>query len=169
MSAKLKRSILLISIFATVTAGIFLIKRLHNLSVAAISTKQAQTDANRTNKLQNINLNPERDKYKEISLAHLDLHGSDPGALAKNIVEDTDSEFGTRKVEIAYPQPNQALVTITKIKNTRDIRRAMSYRVELTSVGRSIMVNSQNKRLWQIVWVGSKEQCLSGKSKLSRC
>jgi hypothetical protein len=169
MPAKLKLSILLISIFVTVTAGIFLIKRLHNLSVAAISAKQAQIDANRTNQLHDINLNPERDKYKEISLTHLDLHGSDPAALAKNIVEDTDSEFGTRKVEIAYPQPNQALVTITNIKNSRDISHAMSYRVELTSVGRSLLVNSQNKRLWQIVWVGSKKQCISGKGKLSRC
>jgi hypothetical protein len=169
MSAKLKLSILLISIFATVTAGIFFIKQLRFLSVTATSNKQSEKDANTTNQLQDTNLNPDRNKYKEISLAHLDLHGSDPATLAKNIVDDTDSELGTRKVEIAYPQPNQALVTITKTQNNRGIGNAISYRVELTSVGRSLLINSQNKRLWQIVWVGSKEQCLSGKSKLSRC
>ncbi|BDI14684.1 hypothetical protein ANSO36C_04860 [Nostoc cf. commune SO-36] len=102
----------------------------------------------------------ERSDYKTIPLEKINssLQGSDPATLALNALEEITVE-GTRKVEVAYPQRNQALVTITQIK-PGDAVDTVKYRVEMTTFGRSLFVSSPP--VWQIVWAGSQVECWAG-------
>ncbi|GAB1540579.1 hypothetical protein NUACC21_32480 [Scytonema sp. NUACC21] len=109
--------------------------------------------------------NPERAKYQSIPLDSIasPLQGSDPADLALNVLEgDTELRRGLRKVEVSYPQPNQALVTIAQTSQGSASVKTMKYRVELTTFGRSLFVSSP--RVWQIVWAGSQEKCIPGSS-----
>jgi hypothetical protein len=69
---------------------------------------------------------------------------------------------GQPLVEVVYPQPNQALVKITQVKQDDDSVDTIEYRVEMTTFGRSLLANSPP--IWQIVWAGSQIQYRPGSS-----
>ncbi|NJR14442.1 MAG: hypothetical protein HC785_01220 [Calothrix sp. CSU_2_0] len=167
MSAKFKIFlILLLSIFATVTAGSILTKRQLNTAISTNQNVQAQ-QPHVAIQTTNLAINPERAKYKTIPLDSIKsgLQGSDPASLAMDAFDTYNSDIpgalssahrSKRKVEVVYPYSNQALVTITQNVAARNYRTAVRYRVELTSFGRTILASSPP--MWEIVWVGSQEQ-----------
>ncbi|MEM6754631.1 MAG: hypothetical protein AAF630_16870 [Cyanobacteria bacterium P01_C01_bin.38] len=163
MSAKLK--ILLVftlTSFATaVVVRIYKIKQWHSNTPASYTAEQQQIQAKQISS-QTVVTTPSRSKYKSIPLTRFRtvLRGTDPAALAINAFDTTQSKGLNRKVEVIYPQPNQAMVTITQTNLASPKPKPIKYRVELTSFGRSLFVTSPP--LWQIVWAGSSEQCLRG-------
>ncbi len=167
MSAKLKILVILVfSIFATSAAGVYINNRQQPTPISTDSNRHQHSPA--AVSAQEVVANPERAKYKTIPLDNIKsvLQGSDPAALALDAFDNNiDSKQGTRKVEVYYPQPNQALVTITQTKGTKAPASAVRYRVELTSFGRSLLASSPP--LWQIVWAGSQEECLASNAKSS--
>ncbi len=159
MSAKLKIFVILIlGIFATTTAGVIFTNRQPSTPILANPTRQAQS-VSAVIPTQNGVVDPERAKYKTIPLENIKsaLQGSDPATLA---VEAFDSVGGNykRKVEVIYPQPNQALVIITQAKQGKQSKQSKSlnypvrYRVELSTFGRTLFVSEPP--MWQIVWAG---------------
>ncbi|MEB3220292.1 MAG: hypothetical protein VKN72_29215 [Nostocales cyanobacterium 94392] len=162
MSAKFKIFLVLtLSLFATaVVAGVYIIKRWH-FSTVSTTQEQQQIRAKQIS-TQKIVTNPYRAKYKSIPLTRLKsvLKGTDPATLAVNAFDPNYSKQLTRKVEVSYPQPDRAMVTITQTNLASSKPKPIKYRVELTSFGRSLFVSSP--QLWQIVWAGSYEQCLAG-------
>jgi hypothetical protein len=156
MSAKSKIVfILILSIFATISASVIFNSSNSSTLVRTNQNAQAQQPPVAI-EAADIAANPERAKYKTIPLESIKsaLQGTDPASLAMDAFDTTGIERKPRKVEVAYPQPNQALVTITQkdlVKNPRD---AVYYRVELSSFGRTILATSPP--MWQIVWVGKR-------------
>ncbi|MEH1855720.1 MAG: hypothetical protein V7L11_29580 [Nostoc sp.] len=161
MSAKLKFFLIVIlSIFATASAGVYIIQQ--QPSALIIETTDGQTPQVATiHQSQEVVAYSERSDYKTIPLERLNssLQGSDPATLALNAFEDI-GVGGTRKVEVAYPQRNQALVTITQIKGGNDSVGKVKYRVEMSTFGRSLFISSPP--VWQIVWAGSQMECWAG-------
>ncbi|MDJ0732672.1 MAG: hypothetical protein QNJ47_01080 [Nostocaceae cyanobacterium] len=161
MSAKLKILIFLIlSIFAAVIGGIsYIAKREPSPSIAAITSKGEQQRFPAAETAAELVSNSGRVNYKTIPLAQVTsvIQGTDPVTLATYAFDNMESKGGTRKIEIVYPQRNQALVTITRTKMSENSVRAIKYRVEFTKFGRSLLVSSPP--LWQIVWIGYQEQC----------
>ncbi|MEH2113409.1 hypothetical protein FD723_21565 [Nostoc sp. C052] len=161
MSAKLKFFLIVIlSIFATASAGVYIIQ--HQPSALIVETTDGQTPQVATiHQSQEVVAYSERSDYKTIPLERLNssLQGSDPATLALNAFEDI-GVGGTRKVEVAYPQRNQALVTITQIKGGNDSVSKVKYRVEMSTFGRSLFISSPP--VWQIVWAGSQMECWAG-------
>jgi hypothetical protein len=155
MSAKSKIAfILILSIFATISASAIFFNRNSSKLVYTNQNAQAQQPPVAIQSA-DIAAYPERAKYKTIPLESIKsvLQGTDPAALAMEAFETNGSTRKPRKVEVVYPQPNQALVTITQndlIKSPNAVR----YRVELSSFGRTILASSPP--MWQIVWVGRK-------------
>ncbi len=155
MSAKSKIVfILILSIFATISAGV--VFNNSNSSPLVYTNQNAQAQQPPVATEADIAANPERAKYKKIPLESIKsaLQGTDPASLAMEAFDTNGIERKPRKVEVAYPQPNQALVTITQndlVKNSRD---AVRYRVELSTFGRTILATSPP--MWQIVWVGKR-------------
>ncbi|MBW4626907.1 MAG: hypothetical protein KME49_15740 [Brasilonema octagenarum HA4186-MV1] len=167
MSAKLKLFLIVIlSIFATAATGVYITQRQPSEAVSSLNNGQVPqfSDANIAQEI----VNSERANYNTIPLESINspLQGSDPADLAVNAFDNMDSTLKTRKVEVFYPYPNQALVTITQIEPAKNFLKAIKYRVELTTFGRSFFVSSP--RVWQIVWAGSQVQCISGSSLLKR-
>ncbi|BBD61933.1 hypothetical protein NIES2109_47690 [Nostoc sp. HK-01] len=111
---------------------------------------------------ENLVVDPERINYKSIPLESLNAarQGSDPETLALNAIEDVGSEKGIDKIEVIYPQHNQALVTITHIPQNSNSVNAIKYRVEMNTFGRSLLVSSPP--VWEIIWAGSQVQCKPG-------
>jgi hypothetical protein len=167
MSAKSKiLAILVLSIFAT-AAGVYITNRQQPIQLSVNGQRQHLSAAVSA---QELVANPERANYKTIPLDSIKsvLQGSDPAALALDAFDIVESERGTRKVEVSYPQPNQALVTIIhQTKDNKNARNAVKYRVELSSFGRSLLASSPP--LWQITWAGSQEKCFvnQGNQKLA--
>lgn len=161
MSARLKIFIVFtLSVFATaVVAGVYRIKQWHSNRLS-VTKKQQPIKADDVS-TQELLTSQYKGKYKSIPLTNLKsgLKGTDPAALAINAFRTNQSKELTRKVEVIYPQPNQAMVTITETNFESSESTPIKYRVKLTSFGRSILVNSPP--LWQIVWAGSSEQCLA--------
>lgn len=163
MSAKLKLCLIVIfSIFATAATVVYITQRQPSTEVSGVSNEQPQTTA--ASEAQEMRVNPQRVNYKPIPLDSINsaLQGSDPADLALNAFNDRESNVGTRKVEVYYPQPNQALVTITQTLKAKDSLSAIKYRVELSTFGRSLLVSSP--RVWQIIWAGSQVQYIPGSS-----
>lgn len=161
MSAKLKILVILVlSIFAT-AAGVYIANRQQPVLTSGNGQRQHFSAAVSA---QELAVNPERAKYKTIPLEQLNssLLGSDPAAVALDAFDSGASLRGIRKVEVFYPQPSQALVTITENRDKKNGKNTVKYRVELTSFGRSLLANSPP--LWQIVWAGSQKQCSSNPS-----
>jgi hypothetical protein len=104
----------------------------------------------------------QRGDYKPVSLAEIEKAkastGSDPKAVALSVFGNTDSEGGSREVKVDYPQPDQAIVTITQTGVADDSIAAIRYRVELLSKNSSPATNS-----WKIVWAGSQFKCQQGR------
>jgi hypothetical protein len=172
MSAKLKLfGIFILGIFATVATGFYLMQRQPAASIS--SNYNGQEEFSAIPQAQHIEVYAERVNYKTIPLENLNsvLQGSDPATLALNAFHDVVSEKATPKVEVVYPQPNQAMVTITQMKQGDNAVGTVKYRVEMTTFGRSLLISSPP--VWQIVWAGSQVQCWSGnrtqKNSISTC
>ncbi|MBD2524551.1 hypothetical protein [Nostoc sp. FACHB-133] len=162
MSAKLKFFLIVIlSIFATAGAGVYITQR--QQSAPIVETSYGQTQQVRAiHQSQEIVAYPDRSNYKTIPLENINssLQGSDPATLALNAFDNIAAVGGTRKVEVAYPQRNQALVTITQLKRGDDAVSTVKYRVEMSAFGRSLFISSPP--VWQIVWAGSQVECSAG-------
>lgn len=153
ISAKLKIFvILLLSIFATTTAGVIFTTRQPSIPISANPTNQAQS-VFAVIPTQNLVVDSERAKYKAIPLENIKsaLQGSDPATLAMDAFDAVGGSY-KRKVEVIYPQPNQALVIITQAKQAKNLTYPVRYRVELSSFGRTLFVSEPP--MWQIVWAG---------------
>ncbi|MDF5727320.1 MAG: hypothetical protein PUP92_04605 [Rhizonema sp. PD38] len=161
MSAKFKFFLIVASsIFATVTTVVYILHRKPTTTLESASSEQSQQFSATVQA--NNEENTERANYKPIPLQSINspLQGSDPADLAINAFDQTEFKRVIRKVEVAYPQPNQAFVTITQTKQVKNSASAIKYRVELATFGRSLFV--QPPRVWQIVWAGFQVQCLPG-------
>lgn len=160
MSAKLKFFLVLIlSIFATaVVAEVYKIKQRY-FSKSSSLKKQQPIEAKEISSYKFI-VDKSKSKYKSIPLTKFKsiLKGSDPAALAINALDTAQLKQKTREVEVTYPQPNRAMVTITQTELIESKPTPIKYRVELTSFGRSLFATSPP--LWRIVWAGYSEQCL---------
>ncbi|MEH2120438.1 hypothetical protein [Nostoc sp.] len=153
MSAKLKFFLIVIlSIFATAGAGVYITQSQQYAPIVETSKGVAQ-QVGAIHQSQEVGAYLERYDYKTIPLGNINssLQGSDPATLALNAFDDIASMRGTRKVEVAYPQRNQAFVTITQIKRG-DNSVGIKYRVEMTTFGRSLFISSPP--VWEIVWAG---------------
>lgn len=153
--------IVFISMFATAGAGVYLAhnqQATHSLETGNEPTQQIAL----TQISQDIETYPERAHYQTIPLESINstLQGSDPATLALRAFDETVSGLGTRKVEVAYPQRNQALVTITHIPQSNNLVGAVKYRVAMSTFGRSLLVTSPP--MWEIIWAGSQVQCRTG-------
>ncbi|MEL6162348.1 MAG: hypothetical protein AAFR37_00835 [Cyanobacteria bacterium J06628_3] len=135
-------------------------KQWHSGRLLAVAADQQQYQ-NYEISNQEILVESYKRKYKSIPLTRFRtiLRGTDPAALAINALDTASEDVGNRKVEVVYPQPNQAMVTITQTNLASSQPKPVKYRVKLTSFGRSLFVTSPP--LWQIVWAGSYEQCLT--------
>jgi hypothetical protein len=162
MSIKLKFFlIVIISVFATAGAGVYFSQ--NQLTAENVETKNPSTRQIAITQIsQEVETYPERANYKTIPLESINstLQGSDPATLALNAFDETASGSGTRKVEVVYPQRNQALVTITQIQQSGNLDNTVKYRVAMTTFGRSLLVTSPP--VWQIIWAGSQVQCETG-------
>ncbi|MDF5713935.1 MAG: hypothetical protein PUP93_08585 [Rhizonema sp. NSF051] len=163
MSAKFKFFLIMTSsIFATVPTVVYILHRKPTTELQSVGSEQSQQLSATVQANENAE-NTERANYKPIPLQNINspLQGSDPADLAINAFDETEFTRVIRKVEVAYPQPNQAFVTITQTKQVKNSHSsAIKYRVELATFGRSLFV--QPPRVWQIVWAGFQVQCLPG-------
>jgi hypothetical protein len=153
MSVKFKFFLIVfISLFATAGAGVYIIQRQPSAPIFETNNQQTQ-HVGAIHQSQEVVAFSERSDYKTIPLEKINssLQGSDPATLALNAFDDI-AVGGTRKVEVAYPQRNQAFVTITQIKPGDDSVDSVKYRVEMTTFGRSLFTSSPP--VWQIVWAG---------------
>lgn len=162
MSVKWKLFLILIlGIFASAGAGVYMTQ--HQSSVPVFDANSELTQETQATQIsQEIVAYPERSNYQTIPLSSINsnLQGSDPATLAMNAFYDIAPNRGSRKVEVVYPQRNQALVTITQIHRDGKSVGAIKYRAEMTTFGRSLLVSSPP--VWQIVWAGSQVQCVPG-------
>ncbi|MGD1872877.1 MAG: hypothetical protein ACFB02_07465 [Mastigocoleus sp.] len=188
MLAKLKISMsLIVNIFATTTVGVIIAGCQQNKPSSDINTKSEQQQYHRPTSIKgedtvastpNIVANSGRAKYEPIPLETIkySLQGRDPADLALNTFEEVESVTitrscndgvcgyrrsspkGTRKVEVTYPKPDRALVVVTQTIPKDNYFKRIKYRVEFTTFGRSLLINSP--RAWQIVWAGSQRQCM---------
>lgn len=161
MSAKFKLFLILIlSVFAT-AAGVYVIQ--HQPPALITGTANGQQQKLSVEKQSSEFLAyPERSHYQTIPLENINsaLQGSDPATLALNALDEVASGVRIHQVEVAYPQPNQALVTITQVKQAKDNSgSAIRYRIEMSRFGRSLLVSSPP--IWEIIWAGSQVQCFS--------
>ncbi|BAZ53279.1 hypothetical protein NIES4103_59530 [Nostoc sp. NIES-4103] len=155
--------ILILSIMTTAGAGVYIAQQQQSVSVAEISESQQQQFST-VQQSQEIIEYRERSHYQTIPLESITsgLQGSDPATLALNALEEQVSSAGKRKVEVDYPQRNQAFVTVTQIQPNGNSPQVTKYRVEMTTFGRSLLVSSPP--VWEIVWAGSQTQCQTGSS-----
>ncbi|MBW4641621.1 MAG: hypothetical protein KME23_01090 [Goleter apudmare HA4340-LM2] len=158
MSVKWKLFLILIlSSFAT--AGVYITQNQPSVTIFE-DTSELPPQIQASQISQEIVAYPERSDYKTIPLSRINstLQGSDPATLALNAFDEIALVRGPRKVEVVYPQRNQALVTITQVQQTNEPVDAIKYRVEMTTFGRSLLVSSPP--VWQIIWAGSQVQCI---------
>jgi hypothetical protein len=161
MSVKLKFLVIVIVTVSATIAGMYTIQHQPNTSVNIVVNGQKQALSIENQSSESV-VYPERSDYKTIPLDTVNslLQGSDPETLALNILRDLKSLEGKPLVEVTYPQPNQALVMITKLPQVKDNSvRGMKYRVEMSRFGRSLLVTSPP--VWEIIWVGSQVECSS--------
>jgi hypothetical protein len=147
--------ILIVSMLVAAGAGIYITQHQTSIPIVdAIDSQQQQLSA--VQHSEDVVEYPERSHYQTIPLETISsaLQGSNPTTLALSALEDVASTKGKPKIEVVYPQTNQALVTITQIQPHGD---SSKYRVEMTTFGRSLLVSSPP--VWQIVWAGSQIQC----------
>ncbi len=123
---------------------------------------QTLSQNNLKGKIAAASIQAERENYKPISVAEMAdtaaVVGNDPKEIALSAFGNIESEGGIRDVKVDYPQPNQAVVTITQTGVADDSVGGIRYRVELR----------QNKevptgRQWEIVWAGSQVKCHQGR------
>ena len=154
--------ILLLSIFATACAGVYITQEQQSHRMGENNYGQPQ-EVMTVQHPQHLEVYTEREKYQTIPLENINFpQGSDPAALALNALDEQSLATENYQVEVIYPQPNQALVKVTQIKLDDDSFDTIKYRVEMTTFGRSLLTNSPP--MWQIVWAGSQLQCSTGSS-----
>jgi hypothetical protein len=121
--------------------------------------RQDNTDAKATA----ANTQTPRSNYKQISLSQRakpeTLVGDDPKAIALAALGDIQSEGGSREVTVDYPQPNQAIVTITQTGVADDSIGGIRYRAELVPTSKAAPTGNQ----WKLVWAGSQVKCQPGR------
>ncbi|MDJ0674874.1 MAG: hypothetical protein QNJ36_05775 [Calothrix sp. MO_167.B42] len=161
MSAKSKILILVIlSIFATVAAGLRFIN--HQPSTPIDTSKSAQQpNLPAAMPIRSVVARTKEEQYTNIPLENIKYsrQGTNPKVLAMNAFYNIKLKNKTHQIEVIYPQPNRALVTITQIRpiGDTDTIEVMKYRARLSTFGRSLLVSSPP--LWQIVWAGYQKQC----------
>ncbi len=161
MSAKSKILILVIvGIFATVAAGLRFIN--HQPSTPIDTSKSGQQPNLPTAMpIGRVVAHTNQKEYTSIPLESIKYsrQGTNPKVLAINAFYNIKLKNKTHEIEVIYPQPNQALVTITQIRPVEDTDtiEVMKYRARLSTFGRSLLVSSPP--LWQIVWAGYQKQC----------
>lgn len=159
MSAKFKLLFcLILTTLATVATAIYIWQREQSTSVATKHPNQNQFFTV-SNPRTNLTVEAERKKYKIIPIDEIDAvrQGTDPKALALDVFDEIEARKGQRQIEVDYPEPDLALVTITQTQKVDKLQKAIKYRVEMTSFGRTLLVNSPP--MWQIIWAGSQRQC----------
>jgi len=145
----------------TTATGVYIIQ--HQPPVTSLNTtNEEKAQFSVMHNSENLEVDPERIDYKTIPLESFNsaLQGSSPTSLALSVIEEVEPEAGTRKVEVTYPQHNQALVTITHIPSNRNSAHPVKYRMEMSTFGRSLLISSPP--VWQIIWAGSQIQCKAG-------
>ena len=161
MSAKLKFFLILIfSVFAT-AGGVYMIQHQPRALMAGTANGQQQL-LSIEQESSELLAYPDRSHYKTIPLHSINsvLQGSNPATLALNLLDEVTSVQGKPQVEVAYPQPNKALVTIIQLKQGKNHSvGAIKYRVEMSRFGRSLLVSSPP--VWEIIWAGFQVQCFS--------
>nr|WP_313933844.1 hypothetical protein [Anabaena cylindrica] len=153
--------ILTLSMLAA-TAGVYVIQNQPPALITGTANGHQQQLTSVLEKSSQLLAYPERDNYQTIPLESINsaMQGSDPANLALNMLNEVTSVAGKSQIEVAYPQPNQALVTITQINRTKNNTvGAIKYRVEMNRFGRSLLVSSPP--VWEIIWAGSQVQCFS--------
>ncbi|MGM3308597.1 hypothetical protein ACSQ6I_21905 [Anabaena sp. WFMT] len=162
MSAKFKLFLILtLSVFAT-AAGVYVIQYQPPTLMTGTGNGHEQQLTSVGQNSSQLLAYPERDNYQTIPLESINsaMQGSDPANLALNMLNEVTSVKGKSQIKVAYPQPNQALVTITQINRTKNNTvGAIKYRVEMNRFGRSLLVSSPP--VWEIIWAGSQVQCFS--------
>ncbi len=143
-------------------AGVYVTSQQPSVLSSAGSTSAGQ-QLSQLSQPNSVEETGKRADYKPVPLENITsgLQGSDPSTIALNAFGNIESEGGSRKVEVAYPQPGRAVVTITQTGVADDSVGAIRYRVELTTVGRSLLVKSPPP--WQIEWAGSQVKCWPGR------
>jgi hypothetical protein len=185
MSVKLKLFLILIlSLFVTATSAALISQQSPKLANDFSKNQQQPLVLSSPVSVNNTVSEPERIGYKTIPLENLKsaLQGTDPEALAMQVVEDIqgfEPDWRKQQVEITYPSPNQILIKITQstipknFSKKGNLQQVVSgntaksqgnkslaakyqkYQVELTSIGSTVLVSSPP--MWQIVWAGSEE------------
>lgn len=159
MSAKFKfLFFLILTTVGTVTTAIYSWQRYQSASLVTNHPRKNQFFTV-SNPRTNLVVDSERNKYKVIPITEIDSvrQGTDPKALALDVFDAIEARKGQRQIKIDYPEPDLALVTITQTQQVNKLQKAVKYRVEMTSFGRTLLVNSPP--MWQITWAGSHRQC----------
>jgi len=157
---------------ATPTTATRLFKETKSSGSQSPASQPSQTSSlnNSDAKTTTASAKAHRENYKSISLTKIAdakaLVGNDPKALAERLQRrfalsafgNVESEGGSRDVTVDYPQPNQAIVTITQTGVADDSVGAIRYRVELQPEK-----SAQTGNQWEIVWAGSQVKCHPGR------
>lgn len=151
----------LIFILGTVisTAAVYWIQHQPSIRLTLSAHGQPQTIAKKPNP-DEVRINLERSDYHTIPLETVNslLIGSDPATLAVNMINESKESHQKVQVQVVYPQPNQALVTIIKPSPAKNsVVNTTKYRVEMSRFGRSLLVNSPP--VWEVIWAGSQRDC----------
>jgi|GEM_PF-538973 len=161
MSVKLKFFVILIlSVFATAAAGFYMMQHQTAMPIVEnINIPQPPQQLSSVQQTQEVVEDLERAEYKNIPLENINspVQGSDPKTLAVNFLDDVKPTRSDRQIEVAYPQPHQALVMVIQTTSQGAASEVVKYRLEMNSFGRSLLSNSPP--IWRIVWVGSQVQC----------
>ena len=105
---------------------------------------------------------PLREFWGISSLREAVPFGSDPQQVALaalGLLEKVESE--TEAVEVTYPQPHKAVVTITQTNLADDSIFGIKYRVEFAPYS-SISKDKGDKK-WQVIWAGKQYKCWSNR------
>ncbi|MBA4444803.1 hypothetical protein FHK94_03870 [Cylindrospermopsis raciborskii CS-506_D] len=143
------------------TAGLYWIQHQPSIRLTLSAHGQPQNIAKELNP-DEVRINLERSDYHIIPLETVNslLIGSDPATIALNMIDEGKESHKKIQVQVVYPQPNQALVTIIKPSPAKNsVVNTTKYRVEMSRFGRSLLVNSP--QVWEVIWAGSQRDCFS--------
>ncbi|MBU6343797.1 hypothetical protein [Cylindrospermopsis raciborskii] len=143
------------------TAGLYWIQHQPSIRLTLSAHGQPQIIPKQINP-DEARINLERSDYHIIPLETVNslLIGSDPATIALNMIDEGKESHKKIQVQVVYPQPNQALVTIIKPSPAKNsVVNTTKYRVEMSRFGRSLLVNSP--QVWEVIWAGSQRDCFS--------
>jgi WD40 repeat protein len=120
---------------------------------------QAENAENKDNSSESARVNYEplnlNDWWGERSPTQTPSTGSDPVKVAVSALGIKEkSEAEQEKVEVLYPENNQAIVTITQTHLADDSVFGIKYRVEFTAI---------SSQPWQVIWAGKQYRCYPGR------